>query len=317
MTSPALRLAFAGTPDFAAGHLEGLLAQGFNVVAVFSQPDRPAGRGKKLQPTPVKQLASRHDIPVYQPPGFDTADIENLAALAPDVLVVVAYGMILKPEILAIPTYGCLNVHASLLPRWRGAAPIERAILAGDRETGVSIMQMDAGLDTGDVLLRLPVAITHDDNAATVSANLLQLGCQGLGRVLSDLPAWQSRAEKQDDSLSTYAPKLIKAEAEIDWHRPALDIQHQVQAFYPRSPAWCHFNNDRLRIITARRVPGPDDNNPGTILTTSANAIQVGCGQDNLEITRVQLPGKKAAGLKDLFNGHPGLFAPGMSLEPL
>lgn len=315
MTASSLRIIFAGTPDFAAAHLSDLLNRGFNIVAAYTQPDRPVGRGKKIRPTPVKEVALTHGIPVFQPEELQGDEALQLAALSPDIIVVVAYGLILDEEILQIPPYGCINVHASLLPRWRGAAPIERAILAGDKVTGVSIMQMEKGLDTGAVLLRLNTPITNQDNAQTLTSRLLTLGNQGLAEVLNDIPGYQANAEQQDDSLAVYASKLRKDEALIQWQNPAIEIQHQIQAFYPRSPAYCLLQNDRLRIIQAISVTSTQQDKPGTILAKEEDRILVACGEGALEITKIQFPGKNPAGLKDVFNGHPDLFNPGDSLS--
>lgn len=315
MTASSLRIIFAGTPDFAAAHLSDLLDRGFNIVAAYTQPDRPVGRGKKIRPTPVKELAQTHGVPVFQPEKLQGDDALQLTALAPDIIVVVAYGLILDEEILQIPPYGCINVHASLLPRWRGAAPIERAILAGDKVTGVSIMQMEKGLDTGAVLLRLNTPITNQDNAQTLTSRLLALGNQGLAEVLNDLPGYQANAAQQDDSLALYASKLRKDEALIHWQNSAIDIQHQIQAFFPRSPAYCLFQNDRLRIIQAISIVSDQKQNPGTILAKTDHSILVACGDGALRITKIQFPGKNPAELKDVFNGRPGLFGPGDSLS--
>lgn len=315
MPNSSLRIAFAGTPDFAASHLAFLIEQGYNIVAVYTQPDRPAGRGKQTLPTPVKQVALQHDIPVFQPPALDQSTLAQMATLDLDVLVVVAYGQILNEEILHSPRLGCINVHASLLPRWRGAAPVERAILSGDKETGISIMQMDTGLDTGDVLLLSSTPITGSDNAASLSERLLQLGCQGLSEVLSDLPAYQGKAQKQDPAQVTYASKLAKEEALVNWSLTAEQIQHQVQAFYPRSPAFCYYQGERLRIISAVKQTCSHQEQPGVILKLDKEALQVACGQDVLEISILQLPGKKPTTLPDLLNGHPDFFKAGASLS--
>ena len=310
-----MRLIFAGTPAFAATHLESLVGAGHDIVAVYTQPDRPAGRGKKVQPTPVKAVAEQHGIPVFQPARLDAQATAELAGFAPDLMIVVAYGLILSPAVLQTPRFGCINVHASLLPRWRGAAPIERAILAGDKETGICIMQMDAGLDTGDVLLALKTPIGHSDNALTITERLATLGCEGLEKVLADLGSFQANARTQDDSHATYAAKLAKEEAAIDWMQPAALIQRQVQAFYPRSPAWCPFRGDRLRIIEAVSKAGNAGAVAGTILAVASNAITVACGENRLEISAVQLPGKKPMAMQDVLNGHPDLFTPGATLS--
>ena len=313
MTDKSLRIVFAGTPDFAAGHLLDLTQRGFNVVAVYSQPDRRVGRGKHLQPTPVKQVAMASNIQVLQPENMDQ-EVARLAELAADVMVVVAYGQILSEEILQIPRYGCINVHASLLPRWRGAAPIERAILAGDSTTGVSIMQMEQGLDTGPVLMQLDTAIGDEYNAETLSKRLLTLGQQGLSAVLGDLAAYQANARQQENALATYAKKLNKAEAFIHWQHSAQSIGHQIQAFYPRSPAWCHYQNDRLRIIQAKSLTTSSAAIAGTIIEKAHDNICVVCGEGVLQVEKVQFPGKGPTAIKDVFNGHPGLFQIGETL---
>jgi methionyl-tRNA formyltransferase len=314
MTDTSLRIAFAGTPVFAADHLENLVQQGHNIVGVFTQPDRPSGRGKKIQSTPVKQVASNHGITVLQPQHPNEFTQSALSSLNADVLIVVAYGLILKQEILDTPRFGCINVHASLLPRWRGAAPIERAILAGDNETGICIMQMNAGLDTGDILLRLSTPITPNDNALTLSERLVALGCQGLNEVLGDIPQFQSRAVIQDDLTATYAAKLTRQEALIDWSKPAKEIHNQVQAFYPRSPAYFIHENQQIRIISAQLNGMQTDSPFGCVLEVDKNRLLISCGSDALDISTLQLPGKKPAGLADILNGHPDLFSPGMSL---
>lgn len=312
MTSSPLRIVFAGTPDFAAAHLEALIEGDFEVVSAYSQPDRPSGRGKKLTPTPVKAVAEQHGIAVHQPLTLNDPDsLARLAALKPDVMVVVAYGLLLPPAVLALPRYGCLNVHASLLPRWRGAAPIERAILAGDAQSGVCIMQMEQGLDTGPVLKRVTTPIMPEDNAATLTARLQQLGCDALVDVLKALPSGSLQAEAQDAALATYARKMQKEEAQIDWTRPAVDIHNQVRALYPRSPAWTLHDGKRLRLI--RTAVGTDTTNTatGTVLTVSAHSLKIACGAGVLEVFEVQTEGKPAMGIGSLLNGHPDYFQTG------
>lgn len=314
MINPALRIVFAGTPAFAAEHLAYLASNGANIVGVFTQPDRPVGRGKQILPTPVKEVALGHQIPVFQPEKLDADSDHQLRELAPDAMIVVAYGQILGENILEIPRYGCINVHASLLPRWRGAAPVERAILAGDCETGVSIMQMNAGLDTGDVLLKLATPIDAADDAGSIAERLANLGTQGLESVLSDLSTYQANAEKQDESLSTYAAKLTKEEAFIHWEQSAAVIHHQVQAFFPRSPAWCWLAGERLKILKAHVTDRESKDPPGTVAATDGGEIQVACGERVLSLSRLQLPGKKPASAKDILNGHRDLFTPGTIL---
>jgi len=312
MTSSPLRIVFAGTPEFAAAHLEALIAGGFEVVSAYSQPDRPSGRGKKLVPTPVKAVAEQHGIAVHQPLTLHDADsLAQLAGFKPDVMVVVAYGLLLPPAVLALPRYGCLNVHASLLPRWRGAAPIERAILANDTESGVCVMQMEQGLDTGPVLQRVATPINSDDNSATLTTRLQQLGCAALIDVLHVLPAGTLRAEPQNAALATYARKMQKEEAQIDWTRSAADIHNQVRALFPRSPAWTLHDGKRLRLIRAAVGNDSCDTLPGTVVEVSAHSIKIACGSGVLEVFEVQMEGKPAMGIGSLLNGHPGFFKAG------
>jgi len=312
MTSSPLRIVFAGTPEFAAAHLEALIAGGFEVVSAYSQPDRPSGRGKKLVPTPVKAVAEQHGIAVHQPLTLNDADsLAQLAGFKPDVMVVVAYGLLLPPAVLALPRYGCLNVHASLLPRWRGAAPIERAILANDTESGVCVMQMEQGLDTGPVLQRVATPINSDDNSATLTTRLQQLGCAALIDVLHALPAGTLRAEPQNAALATYARKMQKEEAQIDWTRSAADIHNQVRALFPRSPAWTLHDGKRLRLIRAAVGNDSCDTLPGTVIEVSAHSIKIACGSLVLEVFEVQMEGKPAMGIGSLLNGHPGFFKAG------
>ena len=313
-----LRICFAGTPEFAAGHLQALLDARFNIVAVYTQPDRPTGRGKKLVPSPVKALALSHDLPVLQPPTLrDTSAQKELASFNPDVLIVVAYGLILPAEILTIPRLGCLNVHASLLPRWRGAAPIERAIMAGDSETGITIMQMDAGLDSGDMLNRQTVSIEESDTGPSLEAKLLAAGKESLTATLNDLEALQGKATSQDDALSTYAAKLDKSEALIDWQQSSDFLARQIRACSGRMPAYTLFGSDRVRLLEARSVE--IDNtvsnlSPGTIIDNAGDSFSVSCGTGQLQVSRLQLPGKKPVSVRDLLNSQPQLIAPGTSL---
>jgi len=312
MTSSPLRIVFAGTPEFAAAHLEALIAGGFEVVSAYSQPDRPSGRGKKLVPTPVKAVAEQHGIAVHQPLTLNDADsLAQLAGFKPDVMVVVAYSLLLPPAVLALPRYGCLNVHASLLPRWRGAAPIERAILANDTESGVCVMQMEQGLDTGPVLQRVATPINSDDNSATLTTRLQHLGCAALSEVLHAFPAGTLRAEPQNAALATYARKMQKEEAQIDWTRSAADIHNQVRALFPRSPAWTLHDGKRLRLIRAAVGNDSCDTLPGTVIEVSAHSIKIACGSGVLEVFEVQMEGKPAMGIGSLLNGHPGFFKAG------
>jgi len=317
MPARDLRIVFAGTPDFAARHLAHLLAEKFQLVSAYSQPDRPTGRGKKLVATPVKAIAQEHGIPVKQPLKLDEAALAELAAFEPDVMVVVAYGLLLPQAALALPRFGCINVHASLLPRWRGAAPIERAILAGDRESGVSLMQMDAGLDTGPVLARAATPIAPHDNSETLGERLVALGCASLVSTLEQIAAGTALATPQAERGVLYAHKLRKEEAGIQWVDSAAAIDRQVRAFYPRSPAYCRYQEQRLRILRAQVKPGTGVHAaPGTVVDIDHDAMTVACGNDALVIDQVQLEGKNPMTLRELLNGRPGYFSRGALLLP-
>jgi len=315
MTQPELRIVFAGTPNFAANHLSAIISGSFKVVSAYSQPDRPAGRGKQVQPTAVKAVALSHGIDVHQPLSLDsTKEIDRLRELQPDVIVVVAYGLLLPKAVVTLPVHGCLNVHASLLPRWRGAAPIERAILAGDTETGVSIMQMDEGLDTGPVLARSITPITIGDNSQTLSARLSDLGCQTLCEILRTLTGHRLVAEPQDDALASYARKISKSEALVDWSLPATRLNLLARALYPRSPAYTLHQGKRLRLVETEVIATASTSQPGTVIVCSADSVDIACGQGSLRILRVQLEGRGEMSVADLLNGHRGYFSKGQRL---
>lgn len=308
-----LRICFAGTPAFAAAHLQALLKAGHDVVAVYTQPDRPAGRGKKLQASPVKQIALENKLPVFQPSSLrPLEEAETLASLDSDLMIVVAYGLILPKTILNIPRLGCLNVHASLLPRWRGAAPIERALLAGDKVSGVTIMQMDEGLDTGAMLVKESVEITATDNRIDLEEKLQIAGQTALIRTLSDLEKYQSGATIQNDEDSNYASKLEKAEAFIDWRLSAPEIDRQVRAGIGRNPAYTLLNDQRLRVLEGSVSSENFTAEPGQIVQSEKAHFTVSCGSGALDVHRVQLPGKNAATVKDISNSRPELFARGV-----
>lgn len=307
-----LQICFAGTPAFAAAQLQALLDAGHTVVAVYTQPDRPSGRGKKLLPSPVKQLALASGLPVLQPASLKPGEeAEALAALKPDVMVVVAYGLILPKTILDVPRLGCLNVHASLLPRWRGAAPIERALLAGDEVSGVTIMQMDEGLDTGAMLDTEAVDILDSDNRVDLEKKLQIAGQTALIRTLDNLEARQSNATAQVDADSCYAAKLEKSEALIDWNMSAESIGRQIRAGIGRSPAYSMLGDQRLRILEGRPSTDGHLGQPGEIVDSSRDSFSICCASGLLEVTRVQLPGKNPASVKDINNARPDLFATG------
>ena len=316
MTQP-LRIVFAGTPEFAAEHLKALLHSPYQVVAVYTQPDRPAGRGQKLMPSPVKQLALQHEIAVYQPQTLrDPAAQAELAALKPDLLVVVAYGLILPQVVLDIPRLGCINSHASLLPRWRGAAPIQRAIQAGDSESGVTVMQMEAGLDTGPMLLKASTPISADDTGGSLHDRLAELGPPAVLQAIAGLAGGSLRGEVQDDSLATYAHKLNKDEALLDWSRPAVELERLIRAFNPWPICHSSLNGAPLKVLAAQLVtePGAGRGAPGEILAASKDGLTVACADGALRLTRLQLPGGKALNFADLFNSRREQFAVGSLL---
>lgn len=311
-----MRIVFAGTPDFAATALKALLDNDYPVSAVYTQPDRPAGRGRKLVPGPVKQVALDHQLPVFQPESLKTAEAQDeLRALAPDVMIVAAYGLILPPEILAIPTHGCLNIHASLLPRWRGAAPIQRAIAAGDRETGITIMQMDKGLDTGDMLLTRTTPIADDDTGGSLHDRLAALGGEAIVDALQALQAGELKAEPQDDSQACYAHKLSKQDGHINWQAPAREIHNLVRAFNPWPGTYTDLDDQRIRIHQSEVLQEDGAEAPGTILRRSRDGVDVSCGEQTLRILRLQLPGSRAQSVNDLINGGREILLPGQELH--
>lgn len=314
--STALKVLFAGTPDFAAEQLEALVASPFEIVGAYSQPDRPVGRGKKLKPTPVKAVAEANGIPVFQPTTLKTPEVQaELAALGADVMIVVAYGMILPQAVLDIPRLGCVNVHASLLPRWRGAAPIERAIEAGDVETGITIMQMDAGLDTGDMLCKVSCPIDSETTGDSLRATLSDLGRQSLVATLEQMAQGNHKGEVQDDSLSNYAPKLNKTEAVLDWQLTASELDLKVRAFNSAMITYGVLDGERIKIWQAKPQADNKGAAPGTILSADKNGIAIACGEGALLITKLQLPGGKALDCQAVLNSRAAMFAPGTCFE--
>ncbi|MET0378207.1 MAG: methionyl-tRNA formyltransferase [Spongiibacteraceae bacterium] len=310
MTAP-LRLVFAGTPEFASAHLQALLAwSGADVVAVYTQPDRPAGRGKKLAPSPVKTIAQAHQLALYQPLSLRQPEAQaELAALAPDVLVVVAYGLILPAAVLAIPRLGCVNVHGSILPRWRGAAPVQRAVEAGDAESGVTIMAMDEGLDTGPMFAIARCAIEARETSASLFAKLEMLGPPALIETLGRLAAGTATPQAQDNQLSNYAHKIDKAEATIDWSLPATVVDRKIRAFYPDPIAYAVMRGERIKLHNAAPVAG--NGSAGRILQASAEGIVVACGEGALAIRQLQMPGGKVLTAREVLNGRADWFAAG------
>jgi methionyl-tRNA formyltransferase len=311
-----VRIVFAGTPDFAATALKALLEAGYNLVGVYSQPDRPAGRGRKLMPSPVKQVALDAGIPVFQPVSLKQEDAQQeLAELKPDVMIVAAYGLILPKAVLDIPTHGCLNIHASLLPRWRGAAPIQRAIAAGDAETGITIMQMDEGLDTGDMLLKTSTPIHADDTGGSLHDRLADMGGKAIVEALVQLANSELAPEPQNDADANYAHKLSKEEGHIDWSRSAIEIERLIRAFNPWPGTFTDLGEQRIRLHQAAALEQSSDRVPGTVISREREGVDVACGTGTLKITSVQLPGSKAQSISDLINGGKQVLLPGQELN--
>ena len=300
-----MKLIFAGTPEFAAAALAALIGAGHDIALVLTQPDRPAGRGMKLTPSLVKQLAVQHGLTVLQPVTLKDAAVQaQLAAVDADAMIVAAYGLLLPPAVLAIPRLGCLNIHASLLPRWRGAAPIQRALLAGDRETGITIMQMDRGLDTGAMLMCAPLPIADQDTAQTLHDKLAALGASAIVSALRRLEHGALHAQAQDDGAATYAAKLSKAEGLIDWHRSATEIARAVRAFNPFPVAQARFGGETWRIWQASAVDR-GGGTPGEILRADKDGILVGCGEGALLLTEIQKAGGKRLPAASFLAGNP------------
>ncbi len=313
MTTP-LRIIFAGTPDFAARHLQALLDSEHQVIAVYTQPDRPAGRGQQLQASPVKQLAVAHDIPVFQPKSLKKAPAQQqLSALDADLMVVVAYGLILPQVVLDTPKLGCINVHGSLLPRWRGAAPIQRALWAGDTNTGVTIMQMDAGLDTGAMLSMATLPIEDHDTSATLYDKLAVIGPRALVEALQDLPGLQAKAQPQQDSAANYAEKLSKEEALLDFNKAAVALEREIRAFNPWPVSYLQLGTQQLKIWQARVEAGSAQ--PGQVVRVDKKGIAIGTSDGLLVIEQLQPPGKKAMAVVDFLNGRADWFQTGQQLQ--
>ncbi|MBI5006592.1 MAG: methionyl-tRNA formyltransferase [Nitrosomonadales bacterium] len=299
-----MKIIFAGTPQFAASALDAILKE-HEVVAVLTQPDRPSGRGMQLTASPVKQLAQQHGLPVLQPPTLKTEEAQQaVAALNADVMVVAAYGLILPKSVLEMPRYGCLNIHASLLPRWRGAAPIQRAILAGDAETGITIMQMDEGLDTGAMLLKKVCGIVADDTAETLHDRLAGMGAQAITETLQDMAHGKLQPEQQDAGLATYAAKLSKGEALLDWTQDAQQLERAVRGYFPFPVAHTVFGGTPVKIQRAGLAEGKTAP-PGTIIAVEKDVILVACGKGTLALKVMQKPGGKPLPAAQFIQGFP------------
>ncbi len=288
------RLVFAGTPEFAAEPLRALLQAWVEVTAVYTQPDRPAGRGRKLSPSPVKQVALAHDLPVFQPRSLRDVEAQaQLQALQPDVFLVIAYGLILPQRVLDIPRLGCVNLHASLLPRWRGAAPIQRAIEAGDEETGLCLMQMEAGLDTGPVLAQANCAIEPQMTAGQVHDALVELGAAHLPQWMQQYCAGQLQAQPQDDAQANYAHKLEKSESRLDWTTSAAELARKLRAFDPWPGSSGQLDTQAVKLFGLRAVDEHAQGQPGEIVKISDEGLEIACGQGSLTVAEVQFPGAR------------------------
>ncbi|OTA14570.1 Formyl transferase [Xenorhabdus vietnamensis] len=299
----SLRIVFAGTPYFAAQHLEALINSEHEVVAVYTRADRPAGRGKKLKASEVKELALNHNIDVYQPVSLKSEHEQTiLAELNADIMVVVAYGLLLPKAVLATPRLGCINIHGSILPKWRGAAPIQRTICAGDDKSGVTIMQMDEGLDTGDILNITTCPIASNETSASLFAKLAELGIQAMLDTLAQLAQGKAVATKQDDTLATYAKKLSKEEANINWQLDAEQITRNIRAFNPWPLCFTQMKGNIVKIHQGEVVAQQGE--PGTILSADKTGIVIATGKNAVKITQLQPQGKKLMSAQDFLNGH-------------
>lgn len=314
-----MRIIFAGTPDFAAGNLQALIAAGLTPVAVYSQPDRPKGRGKKLIATPVKAVAIEHDIPVYQPLNFKSDDdLAILRSHNADIMIVVAYGLLLPKTVLDAPRLGCINVHASLLPRWRGAAPIERAIEAGDDETGVTIMQMDEGLDTGNMLNIKRCNINNATTGDSLRESLQVTGAQALIETLHQLTQGALSGEKQDDELACYAKKLTKQEAELNWHDSAEALLQKIHAFNSSNACYSLWAGERIKFFCVNQAEASTPQTPGSICQISKKFIEVACGEngsERLHLKEIQLPNAKRMPVAAVLNGKKDFFQIGQAFN--
>lgn len=303
MTEHSLKIIFAGTPDFASVALEALIGTKHKIIAVYTQPDKPSGRGLKIKPSPVKQLAQHFNLPLYQPTTLkDVYEQERLAKLDADVMVVAAYGMLLPSQVLHTPRLGCINIHPSLLPRWRGAAPIQRTIHAGDSISGVTIMQMDEGLDTGPILSQHQYVLEPDETSQSLHDVMAKLGAQALISTLDLLAQGRIDPQSQDNARATYAHKISKEEALIDWNQPAIELEWMIRAFNPWPVAHTTWQNQPLRIWSAKAVNQDTEASPRTIVNVSEEGVDIATGKGILRLKQVQLPGAKAISIADFYH---------------
>jgi methionyl-tRNA formyltransferase len=311
-----LKIIFAGTPDFAARHLQALIDSEHDVIATYTQPDRPAGRGKKLTASPVKELALEHAIPVFQPASLRNEEAQaELATLNADIMIVVAYGLILPKVVLDTPRLGCINVHGSILPRWRGAAPIQRALWAGDTETGVTIMQMDIGLDTGDMLLKTHLPIEATDTSASLYEKLAEQGPKALVQALIGLSDGSLKAQKQDETLANYAEKLSKEEARLDWNKSAKQLWQDIRAFNPWPVSYFEHQQSVIKVWQADYSAELCSQAPGTIIAATKQGIEIATADGKLMIKTMQLPNKKPLDVADILNARGDWFTAGVCLN--
>ncbi|OGT56060.1 MAG: methionyl-tRNA formyltransferase [Gammaproteobacteria bacterium RIFCSPHIGHO2_12_FULL_42_10] len=311
-----VKIIFAGTPEFALPALTALIHSSHELIAVYTQPDKPAGRGLRLAESPVKTFALQHHLPLYQPASLrQDAVIAEITRLTPDVIVVAAYGLLVPSVILALPRFGCINIHPSLLPRWRGAAPIERTIEAGDTLSGVTIMQMDAGLDTGPILLQRSYELTQTETASMLYDALSRFGATLLVEAIDLLAAGKMIARTQDGAYATYAKKLDKLEAHLDWSKSAIELERMIRAFNPWPIAFTIFQGEPLRIGQASVMQGNASSLPGTIVSVSKAGIEVATGQGVLQILTVQLPGRRMITVADFYNANRDWLKAGMQFD--
>lgn len=312
-----MNIVFAGTPAFGLPCLEALHQSKHQLLAVYTQPDRPSGRGRKVQPSPIKAWATTHDIAVYQPVNFKSAEArEALASLKPDLIVVIAYGLILPQAVLDIPRFGCVNVHASLLPKWRGASPIQHAILNGDTQSGVTIMQMDAGMDTGSMYTKVECPIHPEDTTAELHDRLAAISSKPLLETINAIASGSITPETQDDAYATYAPKINKVDAKIDWRLSAVEILNKIRAYSPWPICFTQTpDTETLRIHQASLSEAPHNDQPGTILSIDKRGIQIAAGTGSVILTRIQWPGGKPIAISDWLNANRNPLKEGQRLS--